>query len=57
MLIRTFPSVLWQFLDLRKNFNYKKDIEQFNPVFLGTVAFVVSVLFVAALMVLVNSIA
>ncbi len=53
-LLRTVKTVAWSFLGIRKNSEYREDLGKLNPFHIIAVALVGVVLFVGALMLLVN---
>jgi hypothetical protein len=54
MLFRTVRAVLWSFLGIRKASEYQKDIDELNPLTIIIVGFLAAIVFVMALIVLVN---
>ena len=52
--LRTVKAVAWAFLGVRKNSEYQQDLGKLSPFHIIAVALVGVVLFVVALMVLVN---
>ena len=53
-LLRTVKTVLWSFIGIRKKSAYEEDLGQANPFHIIGVALVAVVLFVVALVTLVN---
>jgi hypothetical protein len=54
MLFRTVRAVLWSFFGIRKASEYQKDIDELNPLIIIIVGFLAAIVFVMALIVLVN---
>ena len=54
MWLRTVRAVLWSFLGIRKASEYQKDTAELNPLIIIIVGFLTAIVFVAALIVLVN---
>jgi hypothetical protein len=54
MLLRTVRAVLWSFLGIRKASEYQKDTAELNPLIIIAVGFALAIVFVVALIVLVN---
>jgi len=54
MWFRTVQAVLWSFLGIRNTSEYQKDIDKLNPLIIIIVGFSMAIVFVMALMVLVN---
>lgn len=52
--LRTVQAVLWSFVGLRKNDEYRQDIEKLNPFHVIGVAIGAALLFVLGLIALVN---
>jgi hypothetical protein len=55
--LRTVKAVAWSFLGIRKNSEYQEDLGKLNPFHIIAVAVAAVVLFVAALIALVNWVA
>ncbi len=53
-LLQTIRAVAWSFVGIRKNSGYQDDLAKLNPLHVVAVALVGVVLFIVALMVLVN---
>jgi hypothetical protein len=53
-LVQTFKAVAWSFFGVRKASEYEKDVAQLNPVHVIIAGIVAALLFVAALVLLVN---
>jgi hypothetical protein len=53
-LVGTVKAVLWGFLGVRRNADYQKDIARLNPIHIVVVGLVMAMLFVLALILLVN---
>jgi Protein of unknown function (DUF2970) len=51
---RTFSAVAWSFLGVRKASEFDKDIAQTSPLHIIAVGFIATLVFVGALIVLVN---
>lgn len=54
MILKTVRAVLWSFLGIRSREEFEQDKQSLSPIALMVVGFVLCVLFVAALMILVN---
>lgn len=54
MILKTVKAVLWSFLGIRSREEFEQDKQSLSPLALMAVGFVLCVLFVAALMILVN---
>jgi hypothetical protein len=54
MLLRTVRAVLWSFLGIRKASEYQKDIAELNLLTIIAVGFALAIVFVLALILLVN---
>jgi hypothetical protein len=54
MLLRTIRAVLWSFLGIRKASEYQKDTAELNPLTIIIVGFALAIVFVVALIALVN---
>jgi len=54
MWLRTVRAVLWSFLGIRKASEYQKDTAELNPLIIIIVGFLIAIVFVAALIALVN---
>jgi hypothetical protein len=54
MLLRTIRAVLWSFLGIRKASEYQKDTAELNPLTIIIVGFALTIVFVVALIALVN---
>lgn len=52
--LRTMQAVAWSFFGVRKGSDYEKDVSQLNPVHLIIAGVVAAVLFIIALLLLVN---
>jgi Protein of unknown function (DUF2970) len=52
--LQTMKAVAWSFFGVRKGSDYEKDVSQLNPVHVIIAGVVAAVLFVIALLVLVN---
>jgi hypothetical protein len=50
----TVMAVLWGFLGVRRNADYQNDIAKLNPIHIMVVGVLMAILFVLALMLLVN---
>jgi hypothetical protein len=50
----TVKAVLWGFLGVRRNADYQQDIARLNPIHIIVVGVLMALLFVLALIVLVN---
>jgi len=53
-LAQTFKAVAWSFFGVRKASEYEKDVAQLNPVHVIVAGVIAALLFVAALVLLVN---
>ena len=53
-LVGTVKAVLWGFLGVRRNADYQQDIARLNPIHIVVVGLVMAMLFVLALILLVN---
>lgn len=53
----TVKAVLWGFLGVRRQADYQKDIAQLNPLHIMAVGVVMAILFVLALILIVNWVA
>lgn len=53
-LIGTVKAVLWGFLGVRRNADYQNDIAKLNPIHIMVVGVLMALLFVLALILLVN---
>jgi hypothetical protein len=53
-LVGTVKAVLWGFLGVRRNADYQQDIARLNPIHIVVVGLVMALLFVLALILLVN---
>lgn len=53
-LLRTVQAVAWSFVGLRRGSDYREDIAKLNPLHIMAVGFVAVLLFVLALIGLVN---
>ncbi|MBV8124804.1 MAG: DUF2970 domain-containing protein [Burkholderiaceae bacterium] len=53
-LLRTIKAVAWSFLGIRKGAEYDKDVNQLNPVHVVIVGVLAVIVFVVALVLLVN---
>ncbi|HEY1103635.1 MAG TPA: DUF2970 domain-containing protein [Burkholderiaceae bacterium] len=56
-LLRTVKAVAWSFVGLRRGSDYREDIDKLNPLHIMAVGFVAVLLFVLALIGLVNWVA
>jgi hypothetical protein len=56
-LARTVKAVLWSFIGIRKNSEYREDLGKLNPFAVIAVALVLVALFVAGLITLVHWVA
>jgi hypothetical protein len=56
-LIDTVKAVLWGFLGVRRNADYQRDVARLNPVHLIVAGVVMALLFVLALILIVNWVA
>ncbi|WP_306307129.1 DUF2970 domain-containing protein [Hydrogenophaga palleronii] len=56
-LLGTVKAVLWGFMGLRRNADYQNDIAKLNPLHLIAVGLTMGILFVLALILLVNWVA
>jgi hypothetical protein len=54
MLLRTIRAVLWSFLGIRKASEYQKDTTELNPLTIIIVGFALAIVFVVALIAVVN---
>jgi len=54
MLLRTVRAVLWSFFGIRKTSEYQKDTAELNPLTIIAVGFALVIMFVLALILLVN---
>ncbi len=52
--LQTMKAVAWSFFGVRKSAEYEKDVNQLNPVHVVIAAIIGAVLFIVALLVLVN---
>ena len=53
-LVGTVKAVLWGFLGVRRNADYQQDIARRNPIHIVVVGLLMALLFVLALILLVN---
>lgn len=53
-LVGTVKAVLWGFLGVRRNADYQNDIAKLNPIHIMVVGVLMALLFVLALILLVN---
>lgn len=53
----TFRAILWGFLGVRRQSDYKQDIARLNPLHVIAVGLVMGILFVLALILIVNWVA
>ena len=53
-LLGTVKAVLWGFLGVRRNADYQNDIAKLNPIHIIVVGVLMALLFVVALILLVN---
>lgn len=53
-LVGTVKAVLWGFLGVRRNADYQQDIARLNPIHIVVVGLLMALLFVLALILLVN---
>jgi EamA domain-containing membrane protein RarD len=53
-LMGTVKAVLWGFLGVRRNADYQNDIAKLNPIHIMVVGVVMAILFVLALILIVN---
>ena len=51
---QTMKAVAWSFFGIRKSSEYEKDVSQLNPVHVVIAGIVAAVLFITALLLLVN---
>ena len=54
MIVKTVKAVLWSFLGVRSQQEFEQDKTHISPITLMAVGFVLCVVFVIALMILVN---
>ena len=52
--VQTMKAVAWSFFGVRKGADYEKDVNQLNPVHVVIAGVIGAVLFIVALLVLVN---
>jgi len=52
--LQTMRAVAWSFFGVRKSADYEKDVSQLNPVHVVIAGVVAAVLFIGALLVMVN---
>jgi len=52
--VRTMKAVAWSFFGVRKGIDYEKDLNQLNPVHIVIAGVIGAVLFILALLLLVN---
>lgn len=52
--LQTMRAVAWSFFGVRKSSDYEKDVSQLNPVHVVIAGVIAAVLFIVALVVLVN---
>lgn len=53
-ILGTVKAVLWGFLGVRRNADYQNDIAKLNPIHIMVVGVVMAILFVLALILVVN---
>ncbi|MDO9479661.1 MAG: DUF2970 domain-containing protein [Hydrogenophaga sp.] len=53
-LVGTVKAVLWGFLGVRRNADYQNDVAKLNPIHIMVVGVLMALLFVLALILLVN---
>ena len=53
-IVRTFTAVAWSFFGVRKASEYEKDIGQLNPLHVVLAGVIAALLFIVALVLLVN---
>ena len=56
-LLRTVKAVAWSFVGIRKNSEFKEDLDRINPVHVIVVGIAAALLLVVGLVVLVNVVA
>ena len=54
MIVKTVRAVLWSFFGIRSKEEFEQDKTQLSPITLMAVGFILCVVFVIALMILVN---